>query len=310
MVPAPLDLLLSAIDIARPAANVLLSHFDRLGSHQVQSKGNPRDLLTIADQQSESIVVQGIIERFPNHVILAEEDGLILPDGHPPLQSGAEFAPPEYLWVIDPLDGTMNFSRSFPAFTVSVGLLHRGRPIVGVVWAPRLDEVFVAAQGHGAWLLTNAQADTPDPLKHARRIHVSQRETFGECLLATGFSYNRNVVSRNNVDNFSKLVLEAADLRRAGAASLDLAYVAAGRFDGYWEAYLKPWDVAAGAVIVAEAGGRVTDFSEHPSPDTWLWHENLVASNGRIHSRLTAALSGTEPGYQPKLAHYAPKTPR
>jgi len=305
MPTSPNELMHVAIEIARPAADVLLSHYDRLSATQVQKKGNPRDLITIADQQSESIVIQGIIERFPDHAILAEEDGLIMPDGWPRKASGEPDGMPEYLWVIDPLDGTMNFARGFPAFAVSVGLLRRGIPIAGVVWAPRMAELFVAATGEGAWLLNPETDITKGVQSVGKRLSVSKRTTLPECLLATGFSYVRNKVTRNNVDNFSKLVLEAADIRRAGAASVDLCYVAAGRFDGYWEGYLKPWDVAAGAVIVAEAGGRITNFAGSDSPSDWIWNENLIATNVAIHDALKDRLSGVEPGYQPTLAHYA-----
>lgn len=297
MPETPLSLMRTALEIAQPAANLLSSHFDRLSSSQVQTKGNARDLITVADMQSEATVIQGILERFPHHGVLAEEDGLILPDGWPKGSDGGAATCPEYMWVIDPLDGTMNFARSFPAFAVSVGVLRRGIPVAGVVWAPRLGEVFAAAQGEGAWMLSSHGDALGEWDKLAKRIGVTKRDELGACLLATGFSYVRNKVVKNNVDNFSRLVLAAADIRRAGAASLDLAYVAAGRFDGYWEAYLQPWDVAAGGLIVQEAGGFVSDFAGSAEAKDWLWTENLVASNGLIHSELRGALSGTEDGY-------------
>jgi myo-inositol-1(or 4)-monophosphatase len=155
--------------------------------------------------------------------------------------------------------------------------------VLGLVEAPALNERFVAEHGSGAYL-------------NDRKLKVSSVPDVAGSILATGFAYVRNEVERNNVDNFSRLVLKCHDIRRPGAASLDLAYVAAGRFDGYWEPYLKPWDIAAGCLMVVEAGGKVSDFA---GGDDWLFGENAVATNGHIHTELLGELSGTEQGYQP-----------
>jgi myo-inositol-1(or 4)-monophosphatase len=278
--PISPDALLEAVAaIARGAGGILMRHFDRLTAGQVVMKDGQRDLLTVADSESEAFVIAAIRELFPRHGILGEETGHFPGSG-----DGAGF-----LWVIDPLDGTTNYARSFPFFACSIGVLWRGEPVAGVVEAPRLAETFAAASGQGAWL-------------NGSRIRVSAGSELGRAILATGFSYNRNTVARNNVDNFGKLVLKVHDIRRAGAASVDLGYVAAGRFDGYWEMYLKPWDVAAGALVVREAGGKVTGFDGSDDPRSWLWSEHLVATNGAIHAELRGELSGTEPGYAPVWA--------
>ncbi|MDC1142658.1 inositol monophosphatase family protein [Planctomycetota bacterium] len=254
--------------IAQRARKVQLKWFDNLQSAQVESKqGDERDLLTIADSETERVIIETIREHCPEHSILAEESGDMLHES-------------PYCWIIDPVDGTTNFARSFPFFAASVALCKHGQPVLALVEAPRLGETFMAAKGKGAFL-------------NGQRIQVSSTPDIAHSILATGFAYVRNQVQRNNVDNFSSLVLQAHDIRRAGAASLDLAYVAAGRFDGHWEPYLKPWDVAAGALLVTEAGGKMSDFA---GGDDWLFSENAVATNGQIHDELLSNLSGTEQG--------------
>ncbi|MBK8207972.1 MAG: inositol monophosphatase [Planctomycetes bacterium] len=255
--------------IAQAVAEVQLKYFDKLETDHIERKGRHRDLLTIADSESEQVIIRTIRQRFPDHAILAEE-------------SGAHLADSDSWWIIDPVDGTTNFARSFPFFAASVAYWHKGQAALALVEAPYLRERFVAERGAGAFL-------------NGKRLRVSDTPDIKHSILATGFSYVRNEVERNNIDNFSRLVLKCHDIRRPGAASLDLAYVAAGRFDGYWEPYLKPWDIAAGCLLVTEAGGTVTDFA---GGQDWLFGENAVASNGRVHAELLAELSGTEPGYQ------------
>jgi myo-inositol-1(or 4)-monophosphatase len=257
--------------IAERVSDVQLRYFDKLQTGQIESKGDRhRDLLTIADSESERVIIDTIHERYPGHGILGEETGYDPRDG-------------EYTWIIDPVDGTTNFARSFPFFAASVGLWHKGRPLLALVEAPVLRQRFMAEAGSGAYL-------------NEQRMSVSNTPDIAHSILATGFAYVRNEVARNNVDNFGRLILKCHDIRRPGAASLDLAYVAAGRFDGYWEPYLKPWDVAAGCLLVLEAGGTLTDFA---GGNDWLFGANLVASNGHVHTELKAELSGTEPDYKP-----------
>jgi myo-inositol-1(or 4)-monophosphatase len=256
--------------IAQRVSEVQLRYFDRLETGAVESKGRHRDLLTVADRESEAVIIRTIRERFATHAILAEETGAHITDS-------------ESWWIIDPVDGTTNFARSFPFFAASVAYWHKGEAALALVEAPRLGERFIAERGNGAYL-------------NEKRLRVSTTPDIAHSILATGFAYVRNEVQRNNVDNFSRLILKSHDIRRPGAASLDLAYVAAGRFDGYWEPYLKPWDIAAGCLLVAEAGGKVSDFS---GGDDWLFGENAVATNGAIHSELLGELSGIEPGHTP-----------
>jgi len=248
---------------------VHLRHFGKLKPSQIDLKRR-RDLLTAADTETERVVIAQIRRHWPDHSILGEE-------------SGAHLTHSEFCWIIDPVDGTTNFARGLPVFACSVGLCRRLKPVLGLVEVPYLREHFTAATGKGAFL-------------NGVRLKVSKVPDVHGALLATGFPYIRNEVKKNNVDNFGKLCLMCHDMRRLGVASVDLAYVAAGRFDGYWELYLKPWDVAAGALMVREAGGTVTDFN---GGDDWLFGENCVASNKHLHDELRSHLSGTERGYKP-----------
>lgn len=178
------------------------------------------------------------------------------------------------LWLIDPIDGTINFVHGHPHFAVSIGVYVGGKPKYGVVYNPIIDELFSAEAGKGATL-------------NGKRIKVSTEKKLADSLLATGFPYLRNRIANNNLTNFSQLSLEVRGIRRIGVASLDLAYVACGRFDGFWELHLQPYDVAAGALIVREAGGKVTDFE---AKDDWLRSGNIIATNGKIHEGIRKRL--------------------
>ena len=234
-------------------------HFER--GVQAHTKSTPFDLVTEADKASEAVIVAMLTKAFPDHGILAEE-------------GGGNHAESEYVWLVDPLDGTTNFAHGYPQFSVSIALLHAGSTVAGVVYDVMRDELFAATRGAGARL-------------NGRLIRVSSTLTLALSLLATGFPYDRQTNPQNNLDQFGDSLLHAHGVLLAGSAALDLAAVAAGRLDGYWEFKLKPWDLAAGVMLVAEAGGCVTD-PQGAAPD--LWTGSVVASNGRIHDELLARL--------------------
>jgi len=231
------EILDTAEAAAREAGGLLLGMVG--SSLDVRRKGEV-DLVTRADRASEERILERVRERFPDHAILAEESG------RRPSTDGAP-----YLWVIDPLDGTTNFAHGLPIWSVSIGVLREGRPIVGVVHDPTRDECFTAVRGDGARL-------NGEPLR------VSSAADLDEALLVTGFPYDIRTSPVNNLDHFERFMLRARAVRRLGSAALDLCYVAAGRFDAFWELKLHPWDVAAGALLVEEAGGRVTRFDGEP----------------------------------------------
>jgi len=244
------------------------------GRHQVRFFGKidreehkgEIDLVTSVDRECEQIVIDILAAAFPGHGCLAEE--------RPPSGTGRD-----YLWLVDPLDGTTNYARGFPFFCVSVALAFRGKVLAGAVFNPLLKELFTARRGGGASL-------------NGKGIAVTRRQRLGECFLATGFPYDIRRSRRNNLDHFSRFATRALAIRRAGSAALDLAYVAAGRFDGFWELKLKPWDMAAGSLLVEEAGGVVTGRGKRP----WsLGDRDIVASNGLIHGQLLALLEGSPP---------------
>jgi myo-inositol-1(or 4)-monophosphatase len=232
---------------------------------QIDYKGEV-DLVTSADLAAEKLIVSAVRDVFPDHAILAEEGG-----GD---QSG------DHVWLIDPLDGTTNFAHGFPVFCVSIALRGPEGLLVGVVYDPLRDECFTASRGQGAHL-------------NGEPVHVSACPALDKALLATGFPYDRRTVEDNNVHAFSVFIRRCQGIRRAGSAALDLCYVACGRFDGYWEMRLKPWDMSAGALIVREAGGRITDYRgrEHGVSDSY----NIAASNGPIHPEMLSTLAEIYP---------------
>jgi len=220
------------------------------------------DLVTEVDRCCEELIVASLAEAFPEHGFLAEEGTC---------QGGSQ----PYRWIVDPLDGTTNFAHGFPWFCVSIALEHRGEVLLGVVYHCTMDELFTALKGKGAFL-------------NGKRLRVSSRQPLRRCLLATGFPYDRTRDNENNFGNFVNFQLAARAVRRAGAAALDLAYVAAGRLDGYWECKLKPWDVAAGSLLVAEAGG---ELSNHAGLPYSVYDHRILASNGVIHREMLGVLN-------------------
>jgi myo-inositol-1(or 4)-monophosphatase len=235
----------------------------------IETKSAAIDLVTEVDRACEALIVEGIRRARPRDAILAEEGQT----GEPSDGDDATY------WIIDPLDGTTNFAHGFPRFCVSIGVEQAGSRVVGVVYDPLLDERFEALRGGGAWLGN-------------RRLAVSREPELGRALVATGFAYDVHQSDDDNLASFARIVKQARGIRRDGSAALDLCYVAAGRLDGYWELKLKPWDVAAGLLIVEEAGGQTSDFAGRPAPRSG---EEIVASNGLVHEALRDGLAPRPP---------------
>lgn len=251
----------AAIAIAKEAGALLLERYGRLTGAEISRKG-PRDFVTAADRDAEALIARRLAEEFPEHGLLAEE-GTRHGDAEGPV------------WIVDPLDGTTNFLHGIPFFAVSLGLVEDGRPTLGVIHAPALRRTFHGSPGHGAF-------DDERPLA------VSATPDLREALVATGFGYSLDSVPDHNLDNLASVARVARGIRRLGSASLDLAFVAAGHLDGFWELHLSPWDVAAGAAIVRAAGGTVTDCR---GGDDWLFGRHIVASNGLLHEALRSHLT-------------------
>jgi len=245
-----------ATDIAREAGNLLVQ---RLGVAKVTTKGDI-NLVTEADIAAENLIIERIRSYYPQHGILAEESGEAI------LVSGKRS---QWKWIIDPLDGTTNYAHAYPCFCVSIALEHKGVLEVGVVYDPMRDEMFAAERGQGATL-------------NDRKIRVSSVEQLSAAMVCTGFPYN----VRERPDfarDFTNFTMEAQAVRRDGSAALDLAYVACGRFDGFWEDGLSPWDIAAGALLITEARGKMTNFNNEPLD---IYTEKVLGSNGLIHDAM------------------------
>jgi myo-inositol-1(or 4)-monophosphatase len=265
----------TAVEIAREAGALLALYFERRVPYELKGEF---DLVTEADRASEQLVVERLRSHFPSHTIVAEEGG-----GH---ESASE-----YRWYVDPLDGTTNFAHGFPVFNVTMGLACAGEVIAGVVYDPVRQEMFTAERGGGAYL-------------NNRRIHVSAAKQLSDSLASTGFpsrKRHRNV----NIHFYYQLAMASHGVRRTGSAAIDLAYVAAGRLDFFWEFGLKPWDMAAGTLLVEEAGGRTSDMkgaahsvtgSEHLLADNGALHEEIVAMFGEIFAgRFPVAMPAIAP---------------
>lgn len=245
-----------AVQAARNAARIIVRYVDRLDAVEVSEKKR-NDFVTQVDCLSEREIIDTIHKTYPAHAVLAEEAGFI---------EGNE----EYVWVVDPLDGTTNFIHGFPQFAISIALKHRGNLEVGVVYDPLRQELFTAARGEGAQL-------------NNRKIRVSNCKKLSNALVGTGFPFKKSHHFKNYLNTFENIFPMTAGVRRAGAAALDLAYVAAGRLDGFWEMTLKEWDMAAGVLLVKEAGGLVGDFHNEGH---YLDSGNLIAGNPKIYKAL------------------------
>ena len=250
------EILELARSLARGAGEIQRDRYET--PLRVDTKSAAIDLVTEVDQACEALIVEGISSARPRDAILAEE-------GH-----GGDREHASFRWIIDPLDGTTNFAHGFPRFCVSIGVERDDERVVGIVYDPLLDELFEAVLGAGAWL-------------GSRRLDVSDETELGRGLIATGFAYDVHQSGNDNLAAFGRVVKSARGIRRDGSAALDLCYVAAGRLDGYWEHGLHPWDVAAGLLILTEAGGRASDFQDGPAPRSG---REIVATNAAIHTAL------------------------
>ena len=236
----------TAIKAARRAGTVILRSMDRLDTLKIQSK-DKNDFVSDVDRKAEEEIIKILRQTYPQHSILAEENGAI--EGN------------EYQWIIDPLDGTTNYLYGFPVFAVSIALAFNGELLHGVVYDPLRDELFTASKGDGAML-------------NNRRLRTTHRKGLDGALLGTGFPFKQQQHLDIYLETFRALFPDSSGIRRAGSAAIDLAYVAAGRLDGFWEIGLKPWDMAAGALLVQEAGGVCTDFA---AGSDFLESGNIIA---------------------------------
>lgn len=249
-----------AIETAREAGQLLLEKFGRVA---VSKKGDI-DLVTEADLASEALVIERIKSHFPKHSILAEESGNAVVIG----------GENQWKWIIDPLDGTTNYAHGYPCFAVTLALEHQGKIVIGVTFDPTRNELFAAERGHGASL-------------NNKPIRVSDTDRLSEALLVTGFPYNFK--SRKDfARHLTQFLLNARGVRRDGSAAIDLAYIACGRFDGMWEEGLNAWDMAAGVLLIEEAGGHVSGYD---GSEFSIYSPPMLATNGLIHSEMIKVLS-------------------
>ncbi|NOR52346.1 MAG: inositol monophosphatase [Gammaproteobacteria bacterium] len=249
----------TAITAARKAGNIIARSVDRIDSLTITSKAQ-NDFVTEVDQKAEMTIIEIISKAYPSHSFLGEETG----------RSGDS----EYLWIIDPLDGTTNFLHGFPQFAVSIALEHKGEITQGVIYDPINQDLFTASKGDGAQL-------------NNRRLRVTGRKSLQGALLGTGFPFKQQQHLDVYLETFKALFPDTAGIRRPGSASLDLAYLAAGRLDGFWEIGLSPWDIAAGVLLVKEAGGMVGDFS---GGDEYLKTGNIIAGNPYVYEDIVKRL--------------------
>lgn len=253
-----------AIKAARRAGSIILRYSDQLDRLTVESKGR-NDFVTQVDRTAESEIIDIIRHAYPGHSILAEESGE---------QSGDD-----YQWVIDPLDGTTNFLHGYPQYAVSIALLDKGKLAQAVIFDPLRDELFTASRGAGAQL-------------NDRRIRVSSVKKMPDALLGTGFPFKEFDNLDTWINCFRELLPMSSGVRRAGSAALDLAHVACGRLDGFWEIGLKRWDIAAGCLLIEEAGGLVSDFN---NGQNFLGSGNVIAGNTKVHGQMFAVISSHLP---------------
>lgn len=257
-----------ATQAARAAGGNILHHLDRIDQLNVEYKGK-NDYVSEVDKEAENTIIQTIKKYYPEHDILAEESGI----------TKQKQKPAEVRWIIDPLDGTTNFLHQFPQFSVSIAVEVKGKIQHAAIFDPVRDEMFTASRGSGAFL-------------NNRRLRVSQQKNLENALLATGFPYHDFSYIDAYMESLKSFMTSTAGIRRAGSAALDLAYVACGRVDGFWEFNLKPWDIAAGVLIIQEAGGLSTDFN---GGDNYLNSGNIIAANPKLYKEMAQTIGKTVP---------------
>jgi myo-inositol-1(or 4)-monophosphatase len=267
-----------AVKAARRAGNIINRGAREIDLLTVTTKG-PKDFVSEVDRQAESAIVETLLDAYPDHAILAEEG----------TAKGAN-AEAENVWIIDPLDGTTNFLHGFPQYCVSIALAHRGQVTQAVIYDPVRNDLFTATRGRGAFL-------------NERRIRVSRRQHLRDCLIGTGFPFRDGAYLETYLRMMKTMIEHTAGLRRPGAAALDLAYVAAGFYDGFWEVGLNPWDVAAGSLLVQESGGLIGDLA---GESEFLHGGQVIAGNPKIIAQIVNALAP----YREDLARERPpRTP-
>jgi len=267
-----------AVKAARRAGNIINRGAREIDLLTVTTKG-PKDFVSEVDRQAESMIVETLLDAYPDHAILAEEG----------TAKGAN-AEAENVWIIDPLDGTTNFLHGFPQYCVSIALAHRGQITQGVIYDPVRNDLFTASRGRGAFL-------------NERRIRVSRRQHLRECLIGTGFPFRDGAYLDTYLRMMKTMIEQTAGLRRPGAAALDLAYVAAGFYDGFWEVGLNPWDVAAGSLLVQESGGLIGDLS---GEGDFLHGGQVIAGNPKVFAQMVNALA---PFREELVRQRPPRTP-
>ena len=250
-----------AIEAAKKAGSFLKENVGKIKNIE-EKFGQDKNLVTEIDKASEQMIIDLVHKHFPTHQILAEEGG-----GRGDNSSG-------YKWVIDPLDGTVNYTHGFPVFCVSIGVEYNGEIILGVIYDPNFDDLFTAEKGKGAYL-------------NGKKLSVTKESALNRSMLVTGFPYNINENPDHAIEHFVNFLKDSQALRRMGSAAIDLAYVAAGRYEGFWEVNLQPWDMAAGILLVTEAGGKVTNFAGNPAS---IYDHDILATNGYIHEEMKKVL--------------------
>lgn len=254
------------IQLAHHAGTVIMDYYDK--PIEQSTKSNAADIVTIADKETEKLIVGELLKHYPEHHIVGEEGG----------GQGASAESATYFWYVDPIDGTTNYASKIPHFATSIALADGDmNPLVAVVYDPSKDELFSAIRGHGAWC-------------DGMSLQVSSATELSQSIVASGFPYTKWTDADNNLAEWGRFVTRVRGVRRTGSAALDACYVAAGRFEGYWERHINSWDITAGALLVQEAGGTVTNYSGQ-IPDRYLNKREILMSNGKLHQEMVKLLT-------------------